>query len=477
MAEEFVKAGLKAAYIVSDGGSESRLEREQVKQKLARHELNFAFVVDIFNEGVDIPEIDTVLFLRPTESLTIFLQQLGRGLRLSDGKDCLTVLDYVSQAHAKYNFADKFRALVGKSNNSIGDEIEKGFPHLPAGCSIQLEKQAKEYILNNIESAIFDARRLRREIESFERNTHQELTLLNFLEHHSLGIKTIYKGANYWTKLLAEAGKVKLENEERCKQIASGIRRLLHIDSVAYLDFIQGLIDNRFVFKPRKADPIAHQFALMFYYDVWQKGINELGFASLAEGIAEIAKYPLMASEIKQVIEVLRARINFVPKPIALDYPLGLELHAQYSRDELLAAFGKSTAEKISTSREGVVDVPELNTELLLVTLNKSDKDFSPSTQYEDYAISEKIFHWQSQNKTAPATSVGQSYIHHKTKGRTILLFVRDQKKDEYGFTSPYHFLGPVDYKDHSGAKPMNITWELHEPMPGYLLGGAMKMG
>ena len=90
---------------------------------------------------------DTVLFLRPTESLTVFLQQLGRGLRLAEGKDCLTVLDFVGNSRPEYDFESKFRALIGKTTTSVKKEIEDDFPHLPLGCSIVLEKKAKETML------------------------------------------------------------------------------------------------------------------------------------------------------------------------------------------------------------------------------------------------------------------------------------------------------------------------------------------
>ena len=113
MAEKFVLAGFKADYLTSNGGT----DRNLIRERLSKKEINYLFVVDIFNEGVDIPEIDTVLFLRPTESLTIFLQQLGRGLRLSDDKDCLTVLDFVGNARSEYDFEGKFRAMIGKTSH------------------------------------------------------------------------------------------------------------------------------------------------------------------------------------------------------------------------------------------------------------------------------------------------------------------------------------------------------------------------
>lgn len=94
-------------------------DRDGAKRKLETGDIKFIFTVDIFNEGVDIPAVNTVLFLRPTNSMTVFIQQLGRGLRLDRGKDCLTVLDFVAQANKKYNFAGRFTALLGKKDVSI----------------------------------------------------------------------------------------------------------------------------------------------------------------------------------------------------------------------------------------------------------------------------------------------------------------------------------------------------------------------
>ena len=125
MAEMFVSAGLNADFIVSGNGRDDL--RESIKSKFQKKDINYLFVVDIFNEGIDIPEIDTVLFLRPTESLTVFLQQLGRGLRLAENKECLTVLDFVGNARSEYDFEGKFRALIGKTNSSTIEELEENF--------------------------------------------------------------------------------------------------------------------------------------------------------------------------------------------------------------------------------------------------------------------------------------------------------------------------------------------------------------
>lgn len=474
MSKELNLAGLKATYLVSGGGKEVEERRTTIRQQLQQGHLNFVCVVDIFNEGVDIPEIDTVLFLRPTESLTVFLQQLGRGLRISENKECLTVLDFVNQAHANYNFAEKFRALLGKSDNNIQKEIENGFPRLPAGCNIKMERVAKEYILSNIKNAVYNARRLRREIATFHQNTHLELSLKNFLALHHLDIRTIYSNRNYWSELKKDAGVEELVVKKLHQQIASGLRRLVQIDSPVYLNFIRKLIADDFQYA--NTDVESDKMMLMFYYDVWQKGIREFGFQNIKEGIAEINSHLELKKEISEIIEVLYDNLKHSTKKVAFDFPNVLEIHAQYSRDQILAAFDKSSPERPFPSQEGVVPIPDLNAELLLVTLNKSDKEFSPSTQYEDYAVNETIFHWQSQNRVGPESPVGISYIKQEEQKKTLLLFVRENKKDEFGFTCPYHFLGPVKYRSHKGTKPMSISWELQVPMPAYLWKAAAKM-
>lgn len=122
MARYFNTHGIPSMALTGDSPDE---ERNAAKQRLVSGELRFLFVVDIYNEGVDIPEVNTVLFLRPTESLTVFLQQLGRGLRLAENKDCLTVLDFIGQANKKYNFEEKFSALLSNTTRSVSRELKE----------------------------------------------------------------------------------------------------------------------------------------------------------------------------------------------------------------------------------------------------------------------------------------------------------------------------------------------------------------
>jgi hypothetical protein len=368
----------------------------------------------------------------------------------------------------------RYRALLGKSDSNITHEIESGFPSLPNGCSIKMEKQAKEFILSNIRNSIFNASRIIRELRNFSQHSNLPFTVSNFLKLNELDIRSLFNNGHTWNKYKAHANLITLPDDPLFHQLCKGLRRLVHIDSPVYLNFIQELLANDFQLK--KPDTQTKRFALMFYFDLWQKGIGEYGFSSIYEGIRKIGDYELLKTEISEILEYLLDNLDHTTKTIEMPFINVLELHARYSRDQILAAFAKSTPEKPFPSQEGVVLLNDIKTELLLVTLNKSDKDFSPTTQYEDYAISETIFHWQSQNKVRPETPTGVSYIRHKQQHKTLLLFVRESKKDSYGFTMPYYFLGPVEYVSHRGSRPMSINWKLEEPMPPYVWKSAGKM-
>jgi len=470
MSEHFNNINLKSDYLVS-GRNEVR---DEIKSKFSNKKINYLFVVDIFNEGVDIPEIDTILFLRPTESLTVFLQQLGRGLRFSDNKECLTVLDFVGNARDEYDFEGKFRNLIGKTNNSLKNEIENEFPHMPLGCSIILEKKAKEHILNNIKKAtLINRRQIINKIINFKNHTTLPLTINNFIKINYISLENIYK-KDSWSKLCFEAGEIKTKlTDTNEKEVVRAItKKWLSSMSLSYFQFILTLIEARFDLSSFKSKN-EKLMATMLYYDFWQDAEK---FKNLEEGIKFIGQNNILVEEIKTIITMLIDRINYIEKKINLPYEQPLRLHSRYTKDQILSAFGENTVDKKSSSREGVLNIKDKNTELLFVTLEKTEDKYSPTTMYDDYALSDKLFHWQSQNSTRSETSKGQSYINHKKTGKNILLFVREKNHDEYNKVMAYVFLGKVFYKDHYGSQPMSITWELEEPIPPYLWKNIAKM-
>ena len=461
MAVQFQKRGYKADYLVSTALTPER--RKELAENLREGKLNYLFVVDIFNEGVDIPEVDTVLFLRPTESLTIFLQQLGRGLRLSPGKEELTILDFVAQANKQYNFAERFRSLCTRPDVDIKGQVANGFSLLPHGCSITMEQKAQSYILENIKNTLYNITRLRKELSLFSETP----SLTGFIRYIGQDIRLLYRGGSCWTSLKRDAGKCTYQDTPLTKLIEKGMGNLIHVNSVRYLkflaDFARGSLDYR-----QQGD--YHIFALMLYYAIFQKKVSQSGYTTMYDALADLQKQKLFMQELSEICDYHHEYVKINTQSVGEGMPSTLELYGCYTREEIFTIFGIQHEEKkMQGSVAGVFKVDALYTELFFVTLNKSDKDFSPSTQYKDYLINETRFHWQSQN-TDSHKGTGERFVLQRENNKKFLLFVRANKNDGYGKTCPFYCFGLVDYISSTGDKPMNITWQLHEPaLPQFL--------
>lgn len=441
-------------------------ERDKAKSGLINGKYKFAFVVDLYNEGVDIPEVNTILFLRPTESLTVFLQQLGRGLRLSDNKECLTVLDYVGQAHKNYNFYEKFSSIARKKGKVLKEEIENGFITLPKGCHLHMEKQAKEYILRNINSFINNKTTITNKIKTFEIESGKKLNLENFIEFYNITLKEIYKTKNSFYRLCVNA-KVKEDfSDIDEKYLSSGMIRLTNTDSVKLLKFwIETLQNYKNENKIANLTDTEEQMLLMLYYTLYTKSPKELGINNIIEFLKRLYSNRLMYEEILEVLKYNLNHIKVKTLSDGLKFESNLEVHSTYTKEQILAAFGKNTIDKQYPLREGVLYIEEIKTDIFLITLNKVEKHFSPSTMYEDYAINDKLFNWQSQSRTSIDSPTGQRYVNHMNTNNNVLLFVRENKRED-GITSPYIYLGPADIVSYSGSKPINIVWKLKNTLP-----------
>lgn len=462
MAEQLRLYGFNAQSLTSDTPAD---ERKQLAKDLREGTLHYLCVVDIFNEGVDIPEVDTVLFLRPTESLTIFLQQLGRGLRLSAGKTELTVLDFVAQANRKYDFASRFRALTLQPEKNIQKQIKEGFTLLPLGCSIVMEKKARQYILDNITSAIYNKNRIVKEINSYATIP----TLTQFLENNGQDIRILYQGSNCWSSLKRAAGRISYADDAVTKRLEKGMANLIHHNTASFLRFVERFIAGEGVHKVE----VNKTYAIMLYYALFQDKLSKTGYSSINEALEliHLPKYACFKQEIAEIVSFLLARLDIKTTPIGAKIIPGLELYGCYTREEVFTLVGRQTAEvKMQGAASGVFNLPEHNATLLFVTLNKSEKDFSPSTQYNDYLINEEYFHWQSQNTDSHNNNGGRRYTEQSQTKNKIILFVREEKKDGFGNTSPFHCFGLVDYVSSHDDFPMNVKWRLQKPaMAQYL--------
>ena len=468
MAEYFNAAGIPSIYLVGQSSDEDRCT---AKQRLVKGEIRFIFVVDIYNEGVDIPEINTILFLRPTESLTIFLQQLGRGLRLSDGKECLTVLDFIGQANRKYNFEEKFEALLANTKHSVQYELKNGFISAPKGCYIQLEKKAAKAILDNIKSSFNVKSGLVSRIATFEEDSGLSLTLANFANYYRLDIRTIYSKYSF-SRLYVAAG-VRQDFDEPVETVLTkALGRLTAIDSRRWIRFLLDILPRLDDVDFTALSPIEQRMMQMFYITVWMKSADRWDSDEVLDNLYALSDSPVMLAELMELLRYKYDHIDFIDEPVDLGFDCPLDLHCTYTRDQLLVALDFMNPNSV---REGVKWLPEKQIDVLFVTLNKSDKDYSPTTMYNDYSINEELFHWQSQSTTTDTGSVGQRYINHRKRGSKVLLFVREFKSDMVG-AAPYTFLGTANYIKHNGSRPMNITWKLDKPIPAKYLKKTNKL-
>jgi superfamily II DNA or RNA helicase/HKD family nuclease len=433
-----------------------RDERRAALSALSRRDVNILFTVDLFNEGIDLPEIDTVLFLRPTESATVFLQQLGRGLRLADDKPCLTVLDFIGQQHAEFRFDLRFRALTGVTRRALARQLERGFPTLPPGCHIDLDRVSSEIVLQNLRSAL----RVDWEGLAAELRRVGPCTLADFLTETGVNLDDIYRRRRGgWTGLKRQAGLEVSEPSVDDALLAGAIGRLLHVDDPDRLGAYAQLLRDARVARPRS--PRQQRLALMLHFALWgaHASPDDLD-ASLRRAASDEAR----AQELSELIDVLAQQRRRVVRPLDLAGAVPLHVHASYSRDEALAAFGVTNP---GTVRQGVKWVEAERADVFFVTLRKTERHYSPTTMYQDRALSPSLFQWESQSLTSEQSPTGQRYRHHVREGSSIHLFLRETKESDGDLGAPpYVYAGPATYVSHTRDRPMRIVWRLAHELP-----------
>jgi superfamily II DNA or RNA helicase/HKD family nuclease len=455
MAQRFNEAGIPALAVSAEiAGS----DRRDALASLRNRDINVIFAVDLFNEGLDIPEVDTVLFLRPTESATVFLQQLGRGLRLTRGKTVLTALDFVGHQRREFRFDQRFKSLTGVGGKSLQRQVEDGFPFLPSGSQIVLDRVAQRLVLDNIRQQVAP----RWAALVGEVRSHANDRLKSYLDETGRGLEDVLRNNRSWTTLCREAGKVEDAPGPRETELVKRVRAFAHVDDRSRWAAYHSLLEAH------TAPPgsIEGRFADMLYYSLFPNGG---GYADAHAALNVLGNEPVV-DELRQVIDIAFDGARRTTFQLASLVPelaeVPLEVHASYSREEILAALSFTSQRRTpSTMREGVAWCEAANADAFLITLKKSDRDYSPTTMYRDFALSPDLFHWESQSTTSSASPTGQRYIHHRERGSHILLFVRETKTNALG-TSPYVFLGPADYVSHEGDRPMAVTWRLRRPMP-----------
>lgn len=461
MAERFEAAGIVATALHAKS---SEAERSIAIGRLRKGTIQAIFAVDLFNEGVDIPEVDTILMLRPTESATVFLQQLGRGLRRTEGKSVLTVLDFVGQVHREYRFDVRYRALIGGTTKELTTAVREGFPIAPPGCSINLDRVSQAIVLENLRSSV---RSNRRALIQDLRAVGQHASLAEFLAASGRTLDEVYaqpaNGQSFTALRGATFSGVDTESPS-ARHIDRAFGRMLHVDDNerlgAWLEWLARpdppAVESR--------DSRIGRLQLMLFAAL---GWRAEAVAAMDRRFGELWSDPDRKAELQGLLGILRDQTRADTHPVRLGSPIALETHGRYTRDEVIAGLGLVTsAGALRDVREGVVWAESEAVDCFFVTLEKSESDYSPTTRYQDYPISPTLFHWESQSTTAPDSVTGQRYINHRARGDDVLLFVRERKRDPRGQAAAYTCLGFADYLQHESSRPMKVVWRLRSPMP-----------
>jgi len=460
MARVFREEGVRATAV---WGTTPIDERRAALQDLADRRLQVVFSVDLFNEGIDVPAVDTLLLLRPTDSGTLFLQQLGRGLRKAAGKAACTVLDFVGHHRKEFRFDRRLRALLGGTRKDVLEQIEGNFPFLPAGCHMELDPVASGIVLDNIRSAIptrwsEKAHELRRLAEHRETG---DITLADYLDATGVELEDVYVGQRGWSDLRSDAQLPVAPEGLHEKALRRACGRLLHVDDrrriEAYCSLLAQPSPPAMVGLPAPEQRLYRMLVASVTEAVVQR------HTSLDEGAALLWQHPQVRAELLELLEVLAARIDHVPIPLRrADVPL--QVHARYTRVEILAGFGIGHGAKVLSWQTGVYWAELAHADLFAFTLDKTHGSFSPTTRYRDYAISPSLIHWESQSVTRSDSDTGRRYQEHERRGSEVMLFTRLRTSDR-----AFWFLGPARYVSHVGERPMAVTWRLEHPLPGDL--------
>jgi superfamily II DNA or RNA helicase len=459
MARKFTSAGLKSVALTGDDAPETR---RTALNDLRTGRLRCIFSVEVLGEGVDVPDVDCLLLLRPTASATVFAQQLGRGLRRAKDKSHLTVLDLIGQHRREFRFEDRFQAILDRRRGPVLGQVEAEFPFLPAGCTIDLDRQSRELVLENLRAAV---RRSRWTTLTADLRTEaDDVTLLDFLDRHDHVLGDIYRSGRSWTQLRRDAGKPTpaAGDPQLESRVLRAVGRLTHVDDPERVGFYRGLL---LADEPPDLARLDERHRRLVTMLAWGLGSGATPHASIEQYLRAVWVEKPVRRELVELLEVLDTRSTTRAAPSVLPSEVPLTLHARYSRAEVIAALGYARDVKPKVTQGGILWVPEARADVFFVDLRKAERDYSPTTMYRDYAINRELFHWESQSRQTPSQPTVQRYINHQVGGTRVLLFVREHKTFELG-TQPFAFLGPATYVDHRGERPVAFTWRLPSPMP-----------
>ncbi|MFD1359862.1 DEAD/DEAH box helicase [Fictibacillus halophilus] len=490
MAAEFNKRGYNSVCLFGD---HSPYQREMYINRLEddTDELEFIFTVDIFNEGVDIPSVNSVLMLRPTNSPIVFIQQLGRGLRKHANKSFLTVLDFIGNHNKTFLIALALNGSRYYDKESLKIAIVTGFANIPGCTHIQMDKISQERILEQIDKENFNSMKyLKEEYYEFKKlnQGHIPYLLVDYLKYDGAPdpIKFINREKSYLQFV------AKVEKDEKIKRLLlddnfdATLKELsshLPLKRVYEFVIIKYLLDHEDIgvqrakneilklIKNVDEDSILHAFECLNqnYFDSGQKKSKPRLFVLQDERLSktELFKRVLENDEYKKFLEDIVAYGIFRYEKEYKEEYYGVPHFKLYEQYQMMDAAFLSNYRKTHSSFRGSGLLANGKEYFLFIDLHK-EEDIKESINYQDKFLSERYFQWQSVNSTTQQSERGQNIIHNKQRGVNLHLFVRKFGKLD-GKTEPFIYIGKGNSVAFEGEKPITVKIELENEVPASL--------
>jgi Domain of unknown function (DUF3427) len=290
-----------------------------------------------------------------------------------------------------------------------------------------------------------------------------------FLEETGLDLDDLYRRRRGgWVGLRRQAGLEQRPPGTDDDRLAAAIGRMLHLDDQERLGVLGHVLRQPQPPVLQSVSRREQRLLSMLHFSLWGAGSP---LDQMADGFRRLWENPGRRQELAEIADLLHQRIHRITRPVDAAARIPLQIHAQYSRDEALAAFGVGNPASV---RQGVKWVEEEQADVFFVTLRKTEQRYSPTTMYQDRAITPSLFQWESQSTTSLASPTGQRYLRHRDLGTSVHLFIRESKEADGDLGAPpYLYAGPASYVRHSRDRPIQIVWKLDVDLPADIFHAA----
>lgn len=504
MKNEFLRKGYKSELLIS---KTNLTERSKILESFRNKEIEILCVVDILNEGIDIPDINLLLFLRPTLSSTVFIQQIGRGLRKAAGKDFVTIIDFIGNHKKDYLitkvFSDEIhnKSFLYEKKEKIIEQIKNQFSNIPGASYIELDRICQERIIDKIEKINFNSRNILKETYNEFKNDigkspEEFLEISDFDSNIELFVELVTKVGSFYE------AQVQFENDNFIKYYRMKIPKT---DLLAYMEkkirlcepftyltvkiFLKSKYEgqnlrNKYINSEILLSEYKKYFSIKdefknFY--LLERIFNELIEDEILEadlyGYKISKKYEAIFYEEdknfeKRLSDLINLGLNEFRKNDIEEFNDNVLItHKEYKRIDLQILLDSKVPK--GTWRAGYANTEK---DICLFITNDKSHIMQENLKYDNSLHSDEIIQWISQPKTYHSSSVGQMFIKHREKNMKVHIFARKYAFMNGNKTNPFIYLGQADYYRSFGDKPMTILWKLRRKLPQELIQELYKL-